>query len=96
MDLRERRPVQEAPSLPLLESIKLAWANPAFRPYVAGQFFFWLALYVVMSGTPYLVTIVMGGSEADATLALGISLVVALASLAPLGRLSGATGSNVH
>ena len=90
--LRERTPAQEAPALPLLETMKLAWANPAFRPYVAGQFFFWLALYVVMAGTPYLVTIVMGGSEADATLGLGISLLVALVSLAPLGRLSGTFG----
>ena len=45
-----------------------------------------------MAGTPYLVTIVRGGSEADATLGLGISLLVALVSLAPLGRLSGTFG----
>src|SRR5690606_3347740 len=70
--VHERRGAGEAVSLPLGESIKLAWNNPAFRPYVAGQFFFWLALYVVMAGTPYLVTVVMGGGEADATMALGL------------------------
>lgn len=86
--LRETRGSQEAVSLPLKETMKRAWENPSFRPYVIGQFFFWLALYIVMAGTPYLVTVVMGGSEADATLALGISLLVALVSLAPLARVS--------
>src|SRR5690606_16409587 len=55
-------------------------------------FFFWLALYVMIAAIPYLATVVMGGSEADATVALGLALAVALLALAPLSALSRAVG----
>ncbi len=91
--LREREGARgEAPPPSLVESVRLTMANPAFRPYVAGQFFFWLALYVMIAAIPYLATVVMGGSEADATVALGLALAVALLALAPLSALSRAVG----
>ncbi|MFS8653346.1 MAG: MFS transporter [Limnochordia bacterium] len=91
--LREREGARgEAPPPSLVESVRLTMANPAFRPYVAGQFFFWLALYVMIAAIPYLATVVMGGSEADATVALGLALAVALLALVPLSALSRAVG----
>lgn len=90
--LRERQHPGSAPEHSLAESVKLTLANPAFRPYVAGQFFFWLALYVMIAAIPYLATVVMGGSEVDATLGLGLALVVALTALKPLSALSRRAG----
>lgn len=90
--IRETSDAGEVASHSLIETMRLAMANPAFRPYVAGQFFFWLALYIVMAGTPYLVTTVMGGGEADAALTLGVSLIVALVCLPLLTKLTRSIG----
>src|SRR5690606_5060776 len=72
----------------LWESIRLTWANAPFRIYVIAQVLFWIAFYMVMAGAPYLVSVIMGGSEDDAGIALVLALFMALLSFPGIMRLS--------
>lgn len=92
LTVTERMTSQLPQATGVWESIRLTLANQAFRAYVGGQFFFWIALYIIMAGAPYLVTVVMGGSQADTGLALGLTLIVALACYPFLVRHAGRHG----
>src|SRR5690606_13025112 len=79
--------------LPWREALRQTLANPAFRPYLAGQVCFWFALNAVMAATPYLVTVLMARSEAETSLVLGAAMAVALVTLPLTMRWAGARGS---
>jgi len=76
----------EAGGVGLWDSIRFTLANRPFRLYVAGQFCFWFALNAILIGAPYMITVVAGGTEADASLALGVAVLSALVAFPALLR----------
>ncbi|MBO8141973.1 MAG: MFS transporter [Firmicutes bacterium] len=76
----------------LIPSLVLCLRNRPFLYYAASQMLFWIGLNAVVVAAPYFVTVLMGGTEADASVALGLSFAVAVASFPLLGKLSAARG----
>lgn len=70
------------------EHFVLTWRNPSFIPYIISQTFFWFGFNMVMVGVPYLVTVVMGGSEGDVGLLLAAAFGVALLCFPVITRLA--------
>ncbi len=60
-------------SLTFKEGVKEVWKNKAFGPYLALVTVFRIGIDMVVVAIPYVMTTVMGGSEADAA---GVQLVV--------------------
>ena len=90
--LRENRRTGAAPAPGLFTSVRLTFANPVFRGYAAGQFFFWIALSTALLGAPYSVTVLMGGGERDAALALAVTMSSALVSFPVVARVAARWG----
>lgn len=84
-----REPVREhAPTPGMLQSVKLTFQNRPFVYYVVSHLLFWIGFNAVIVAAPYLVTVIMGGGEADTALALGAAFVVAIITFPLIGRLS--------
>lgn len=76
----------------VLESVGLTLRNRPYAKYVASHVLFWIGFNAVVAAAPYMVTVVMGGSEGDASLALALTFVVAVLCFPLLGRLSNQRG----
>ena len=63
--------VREHESTPgMFDSIRLTLRNRPFLYYVGSHVLFWFGFNAVVVGAPYLVTVLMGGTELDTSLAL--------------------------
>lgn len=91
LTIREE-PREHAPTPGMFSSIGLTLRNRAFVYYVLSHLLFWIGFNAVVVAAPYLVTVIMGGSEADTSIALAVAFVVAVVSFPLIGRLSAARG----
>ncbi|HEY8496600.1 MAG TPA: MFS transporter [Limnochordales bacterium] len=82
----------QPPSLGVVESALLTLRNGPYVHYVLSHVLFWIGLNAVVVGAPYFVTVMMGGSEADASVALALTFVVAVLCFPFMGRLSNRRG----
>ena len=83
---------EHVPTPGMFESIKLTLQNRPFLYYVGSHVLFWFGFNAVVVAAPYLVTVAMGGTELDTSLALAAAFVVAIVSFPLVGRISTARG----
>lgn len=83
---------EHAPTPPLFASMALTVRNRPFLYYVGSHVLFWFGFNAVVTAAPYLVTVRMGGTEADTSMALAATFAVGLASFPLVGRLSTGRG----
>lgn len=83
---------EHVPTPGLFESMRLTLRNRPFSYYVGSHVLFWFGFNAVVTGAPYLVTVVMGGSEADTSIALAAAFVVAVLSFPLVGRMAARRG----
>ncbi|MFS8665348.1 MAG: MFS transporter [Limnochordales bacterium] len=88
-------PGQHAPTPGAIQSALLTLRNRAFVYYVVSHVLFWFGFNAVVVAAPYLVTVLMGGSEADASIALAVAFGVAVMGFPFIGRLSRRRGLKV-
>lgn len=88
----ERVEADHKPLPSLWQSIRLTLQEPAFVYYVGGQVLFWFGFNAVVIAAPYLVTVVLGGTEADASLLLAATMGVAVLCFPAVTRLTAAQG----
>lgn len=79
---------EHAPTPGLLASMALTLRNRPFLYYVGSHVLFWFGFNAVVTAAPYLVTVRMGGTEADTSIALASAFIVGLASFPAVGRIS--------
>lgn len=91
--LTVKEEVREHESTPgMFDSIRLTLRNRPFLYYVGSHVLFWFGFNAVVVGAPYLVTVLMGGTELDTSLALAATFVVALITFPVVSRISTARG----
>lgn len=83
---------EHEPTPGMFESIRLTLQNRPFLYYVGSHVLFWFGFNAVVVAAPYLVTVLMGGTELDTSLALGAAFVVAMLTFPLVGRISTARG----
>ena len=76
--------VAEPATLGMLEAIKTTLRNRPFVIYLVGNVTFWLGFNIITLCIPLYVTILLGGTEGDTALLLGIVMGVALLSFLPV------------
>ncbi len=76
--------VAEPATLGLFEAIRTTFKNRPFIIYLVGNVTFWLGFNIITLCIPLYVTILLGGTEGDTVIFLGIVMVVALLSFMPL------------
>lgn len=91
LTIREE-PREHAPTPGVLESVRLTLRNRPFVYYVVSHLLFWIGFNAVVVAAPYLVTVLMGGSEGDTAIALAVAFVVAVLTFPFIGRLSATRG----
>lgn len=91
LTIREE-PREHAPTPSVMESVRLTFRNGPFVYYVISHLLFWIGFNAVVVAAPYLVTVLMGGSEGDTAIALAIAFVVAVLTFPLIGRFSAARG----
>ncbi len=74
--------------IPFLEAVKLTFKNTPFLYYLFSQVFFWFGFNIVMMAAPYIVTVLMGLTEADVGIVLGIALGISVLSFPFVTKLS--------
>jgi len=82
----------QSPSPGVVESALLTLRNGPYVHYVFSHVLFWIGFNAVVVGAPYFVTVMMGGTEADASVALAVTFVVAVLCFPLMGRLSNRRG----
>lgn len=85
-------PHEHAATPGVITSVRMTLKNGPFVYYVASHLLFWIGFNAVIVAAPYLVTVIMGGSEADTALALAAAFVVAVLTFPFIGRLSAIRG----
>lgn len=85
-------PREHAPTPGMVESVRLTFRNRPFVYYVLSHLLFWIGFNAVIVAAPYLVTVVMGGGEADTAVALAAAFVVAVLTFPFIGRVSDTRG----
>ncbi len=65
-------------TLGLLEAIKTTFKNHAFVIYLVGNVTFWLGFNIITLNLPLYVTVLLGGTEDEASIYFGLAFVVAL------------------
>lgn len=88
----EEKPQEHPPTPGMFESVRLTFQNRPFVFYVLSHLLFWIGFNAVIVAAPYLVTVVMGGGEADTAVALAAAFVVAVLTFPLIGRLSAGRG----
>lgn len=78
----------EIADMGVVPSIRSTLANRPFRTYVAGQFCFWFGLNAVLINAPYLVTVVAGKGEVEASIALGVAILASVAAFPVFVRIA--------
>jgi len=81
-------PGEHPPTPGLVSSVLLTLRNRPFVHYVTCQVLAWIGFNAGIIGVPYSVTVLMGGTEADASVALAIAFAVAVAAFPLLGLIS--------
>ncbi|OUM97720.1 MAG: hypothetical protein BAA04_08375 [Firmicutes bacterium ZCTH02-B6] len=74
------------------ESVVLTLRNRPYLHYVFSHVLFWIGFNAVVVAAPYFVTVMMGGAEADASVALALTFAVAVACFPFIGRVSSRWG----
>jgi len=85
----------EPATLGLLEAIKMTLRNQPFIIYLVGNVTFWLGFNIITLCIPLYVTILLGGTEGDTVIFLGIVMGVALLSFMPINLLAKKYGLKV-
>ncbi len=80
--------VSEPATLGLIEAIKTTLKNRPFVIYLVGNVTFWLGFNIITLCIPLYVIILMGGTEGDTVIFLGIVMGVALLSFMPINILA--------
>lgn len=78
----------EPATLGLLDAIKTTLKNHPFIIYLVGNVTFWLGFNIITLCIPLYVTILMGGTEGDTVIFLGIVMGVALLAFMPINLLA--------
>jgi glycoside/pentoside/hexuronide:cation symporter, GPH family len=71
-----------------VEAVKTTLKNQPFVIYLVGNVTFWLGFNIITLCIPLYVTILMGGTEGDTVIFLGIVMGVALLSFMPINILA--------
>lgn len=88
----EEPPHEHVATPGVVESVRLTLQNRPFVYYVVSHLLFWIGFNAVVVAAPYLVTVIMGGSEGDTAVALAAAFAVAVLTFPLIGRLSEAKG----
>ncbi len=77
--IKERDYAEAKPAtLGLAEAIKTTFKNHAFVIYLVGNVTFWLGFNIITLNLPLYVTVLLGGTEDEASIYFGLAFVVAL------------------
>jgi len=77
--IKERDYAEAKPAtLGLTEAIKTTFKNHAFIIYLVGNVTFWLGFNIITLNLPLYVTVLLGGTEDEASIYFGLAFVVAL------------------
>ena len=77
--IKERDYAEAKPAtLGLTEAIKTTFKNHAFVIYLVGNVTFWLGFNIITLNLPLYVTVLLGGTEDEASIYFGLAFVVAL------------------
>ncbi len=79
-------------TLGLVEAVRTTFKNRAFVIYLVGNVTFWLGFNIVTLNLPLYVTVLLGGSEDDASIYFGLAFVVALLFFPAVNKLSKKAG----
>ncbi len=79
LTIKERDYAEAIPAtLGLVEAIKTTFKNHAFVIYLVGNVTFWLGFNIITLNLPLYVTVLLGGTEDEASIYFGLAFVVAL------------------
>lgn len=70
--------VSQASSLPILKAMKQAFSNKNFRYYIAADFSYYMALYIITSGLLYFLTVLCGLPQSMGLVLMGLMVIVSL------------------
>ncbi len=90
--VKEKRRNLAPPAYNFRQSIALTFQNKVFLPYIASLPFFWFGFNIVLTGIPYIITILVGLDESSTGASLVLALAVSLISFPFVGRLSHTRG----
>lgn len=88
----KEEPRDHEPTPGMYESIALTLRNRPFLYYVGSHVLFWFGFNAVVTGAPYLVRVLMGGTELDVSIGLAAAFGVAMIAFPLVSRVATARG----
>ncbi|MFC1477996.1 MFS transporter [Candidatus Margulisiibacteriota bacterium] len=90
--IREQKTDSQSAKLSFFEAISCTLQNRPFRYYITAQLFITLGMSMAQTAVPYIFTVLLGRSEKEIGLFLGVMMLTAIANLVTVNILSNIKG----